>query len=128
MTPAPTDPAQTVIYWSVSTLIFVLMVTLAFILVRTGVKLWIERRDGREGSRIKTKLVLGALALSFMPVFGGSGSADQGMTTGSTPVASAAPAAPTSILAPLPPRRASGLKTSSLDSANAAYASQPVTR
>jgi PAS domain S-box-containing protein len=69
VSPAPTDPGQTLIYWGVSTLIFVLMVTLGFILARTGVKLWVERRDGREGSRIKTKLVIGALALSFMPVF-----------------------------------------------------------
>ncbi len=67
-------------------------------------------------------------ALSFMPVFGSSSSAEQGMTTGSTPVASAAPTAPASIRAPLPPRRANGLKTSSLDSSNAGYASQPITR
>ncbi|MGX5736847.1 L,D-transpeptidase family protein [Bosea thiooxidans] len=67
-------------------------------------------------------------ALSFMPVFGSSTSADQGMTTGSTPVASASPAAPTSILAPLPPRRASSLRTSNLDQATAGYASQTTTR
>jgi len=33
------------------------------------VRLYIERRSNREGSRIKTKLVIGALALSSMPVF-----------------------------------------------------------
>src|SRR5579864_9131132 len=66
---APIDPAQTFIFWAVSTLIFLLMVTLGFMLVRIGVKLYIERRSNREGSRIKTKLVIGALALSFMPVF-----------------------------------------------------------
>jgi len=66
---APTDPGQTFIFWAVSTLIFLLMVTLGFMLVRIGVKLYIERRSNREGSRIKTKLVIGALALSFMPVF-----------------------------------------------------------
>ena len=66
---APQDPAQTLILWSVSTLIFVLMVTLGFMLVRTVVKLLVERRTNREGSRIKTKLVAGALALSIMPVF-----------------------------------------------------------
>jgi len=65
----PQDPAQTLILWSVSTLIFVLMVTLGFMLVRTVVKLLVERRTNREGSRIKTKLVAGALALSIMPVF-----------------------------------------------------------
>jgi two-component system nitrogen regulation sensor histidine kinase NtrY len=65
----PSNPAQTFLYWVVSTLVFLLTVTLGFILFRTGVKLYIERRKGREGSRIKTKLVIGALALSFMPVF-----------------------------------------------------------
>jgi PAS domain S-box-containing protein len=64
----PADPYQTFVFWALSSLIFVLMVTLGFVLFRTGVKLYIERRSDREGSRIKTKLVIGALALSFMPV------------------------------------------------------------
>ncbi len=67
--PAPSGPGQTLVFWAVSTLIFLLMVTLGFILVRTFVKLWVEHRSHREGSRLKTKLVVGALALSFMPVF-----------------------------------------------------------
>jgi PAS domain S-box-containing protein len=67
--PSPSGPGTTLIFWAVSTLIFLLTVTLAFILVRTVVNLLIERRQSREGSRIKTKLVFGALALSVMPVF-----------------------------------------------------------
>ena len=63
----PSDPQQTFVVWAISSLIFVLMVTLGFILVRTVVKLYIDRRSNREGSRIQTKLVVGALALSFMP-------------------------------------------------------------
>src|SRR5437773_4825423 len=65
----PSDPEQTFIFWAVSILIFLLMVTLGFMLVRIAAKLYIERRSNREGSHIKTKLVIGALALSFMPVF-----------------------------------------------------------
>ena len=65
----PANPYQTLLFWALSSLIFVLMVTLGFILFRTGVKLYIERQSNREGTRIKTKLVIGALALSFMPVF-----------------------------------------------------------
>jgi len=65
----PNDPQQTFTFWAVSILIFLLMVTLGFMLVRIGVKLYIERRSNREGSRIKTKLVIGALVLSFTPVF-----------------------------------------------------------
>src|SRR5579864_8413150 len=64
----PTDAQQTFIFWAVFTLIFLLMVTLGFILVKNGVKLYVERQSNREGSRIKTKLVIGALALTFMPV------------------------------------------------------------
>ncbi len=63
----PADPQQTFIFWAISSLIFVLMVTLGFMLVRTIVKLYVDRRSGREGSRIQTKLVLGALALSITP-------------------------------------------------------------
>ena len=65
-------------------------------------------------------------ALSFMPTFGGT--ADQGMATASAPVVSVVPAQPTSTSAPLPPRRATGLRTSSLAQSTAAYASQPVQR
>ncbi len=65
---APADPSQTFAYWAISSLIFLLMVTLAFILCRNFVKLYVERRSNQQGSRIKTKLMIGALALSFMPV------------------------------------------------------------
>jgi PAS domain S-box-containing protein len=66
---APVSPEQTFLYWAVSTLVFLLTVTLGFMLFRTALKLYIERRSNREGSRIKTRLLAGALALSFMPVF-----------------------------------------------------------
>ncbi|MEP6715105.1 MAG: ATP-binding protein [Terriglobia bacterium] len=62
------DPAQTFVFFGLSLLIFLLMVTLGFMLVRFIVKLWVERRSDRFGSRIRTKLFAGALALSIMPV------------------------------------------------------------
>jgi PAS domain S-box-containing protein len=65
----PAGPAQTFVFWAISTLIFLLTVTLGFMLVRTGVKLYLERQVNRPGSRIRTKLVAGAIALSFAPVF-----------------------------------------------------------
>jgi PAS domain S-box-containing protein len=65
----PADPQQTLILWAISILIFVLMVTLGWVLSRTAIKLYVERHANREGSRIKTKLVAGALALSIVPVF-----------------------------------------------------------
>jgi two-component system, NtrC family, nitrogen regulation sensor histidine kinase NtrY len=64
----PTDATQTILYWAVSTLIFILMVWLLARLIKTGVKLYLEQHSGREGSRIKFKLFFGALALSMLPV------------------------------------------------------------
>ena len=64
----PETTAQTFVFWAVSTLIFLLTVTLGFMLFRTGDKLYIERQANREGSRIQTKFVAGALALSLLPV------------------------------------------------------------
>jgi PAS domain S-box-containing protein len=64
----PSSPEQTYAVWAVSTLIFILTVTLGFMLVRNFVKLYIDRTQNREGSRIRTKLVLSALALVFTPI------------------------------------------------------------
>jgi two-component system, NtrC family, nitrogen regulation sensor histidine kinase NtrY len=64
----PVSALQTFVFWAVSTLTFLLAVTLGFMLFRTGVKLFIERQANKEGSRIQTKLVVGALALSLLPV------------------------------------------------------------
>ena len=66
---APTSIEQTYLFWAVSTLIFLLMVTLGFMLFRTGVRLYIEHRMGRGETGLKTKMVVGALALTFIPVF-----------------------------------------------------------
>ncbi len=65
---SPIDPHQTVVFWATSVLIFILMVTLGFILFRELLKLYIARQSNQQGSRIRTKLVLGALALSCVPV------------------------------------------------------------
>jgi two-component system nitrogen regulation sensor histidine kinase NtrY len=64
----PDNSEQTFVFWAVSTLIFLLTVTIGFMLFRTFVKLYLERQQNREGTRIQTKLVLGALALSLLPV------------------------------------------------------------
>jgi nitrogen fixation/metabolism regulation signal transduction histidine kinase len=63
----PSDQHETTVLWGVSTLIFLLAVTLAFMLFRAGVKLYLDRLRNREGSRIRSKLLLGALALTLAP-------------------------------------------------------------
>jgi nitrogen fixation/metabolism regulation signal transduction histidine kinase len=53
----PSNPGQTFIFWAVSTLIFILMVTVGWILAREFIKLYVARQARRLGSRIRTKLV-----------------------------------------------------------------------
>lgn len=70
-------------------------------------------------------------ALGFMPLFGSSsGSSGQSTAAAATevPVDVTVPATPTNMQAPLPPRRATNLRTSKLDESPAAYVSQPATR
>lgn len=66
---APSTTEQTYIFWAVSTVIFILTVMLGFLLFRTFVKLYIDRQSHKAGSHIRSKLIAGALALTFLPVF-----------------------------------------------------------
>ena len=65
----PSNAGQTFIFWAISTLIFILMVTVGWILAREFIKLYVARQAKRLGSRIRTKLVVGAMLLSCVPVF-----------------------------------------------------------
>src|SRR5579862_2752905 len=64
----PVNNSQTIVLWALSTVIFILTILLGSKLFRTGVKLYLERQSNHEGSRIQSRLVLGALALSILPV------------------------------------------------------------
>jgi hypothetical protein len=48
--------------------VFLLFVTLTFVLARNLIKLFAERRMGVLGSKFRTRLVVGSLLLSFLPV------------------------------------------------------------
>ena len=65
--PFAPDASETILLGAVSTLIFLLAVTLAFMLFRAGVKAYIERQQQREGSQIRSKMLFGALALTLAP-------------------------------------------------------------
>ena len=64
-------------------------------------------------------------ALSFVPLLGGSSSSEP---KEQAPIASTVPESPQAVTAPLPPRRASTLRTSQLQQPDAAYASQATAR
>jgi two-component system, NtrC family, nitrogen regulation sensor histidine kinase NtrY len=59
---------QAVVFYALSLLISLLFVALTFVLVRNLLKLFAERRMGVLGSKFRTRMVAGALLLSFVPV------------------------------------------------------------
>jgi two-component system, NtrC family, nitrogen regulation sensor histidine kinase NtrY len=59
--------AQLVLY-AVSTLMTAALLVFLLILGRTTVRLWVERSREQLGARFKTKMVVGAMALSLLPI------------------------------------------------------------
>jgi two-component system nitrogen regulation sensor histidine kinase NtrY len=54
--------------FAVSTLITAALLVFGLILARTIVRLWVERRREQLGARFKTKMVVGATAISLLPI------------------------------------------------------------
>ena len=64
----PDTSEETLIFAALSAFIFLLFVALTFVLLRTLVRLYMERRSGVMGSRLRSRMVMGALLLSLGPV------------------------------------------------------------
>ncbi len=64
----PTDSETTILLFVLSMLVSLAFLVFGFILTRSILKLYIERRSRVLGSQFKFKLVAGALALSLLPV------------------------------------------------------------
>lgn len=67
ITYSPPSLSETIVLWAVSILIFLLTVLVAFLLFRAGVKVYIDRQRNKQGSRIRSKLLFGALVLTLAP-------------------------------------------------------------
>src|SRR5262245_53423829 len=61
------QPEEIVLLYALSTLIFVVLLVFTFILLRTVVKVVIERKQGKPGSRFKTSLLLMLGVLTLLP-------------------------------------------------------------
>ncbi|MGZ4815712.1 MAG: ATP-binding protein [Terriglobales bacterium] len=64
----PDSSSQTLVFAALSALVFILFLVLCLMIARILLKLFAERRIGKMGSKFRTKLVLGAMVLSFGPV------------------------------------------------------------
>src|SRR5713101_1625697 len=64
----PDTAADTVLLYALSTLNFVAFVVFSFVFVRNLLKLRRERREQQLGSKIKTRLLIYFIAISFLPI------------------------------------------------------------
>src|ERR1700735_1753473 len=64
----PDTNQQAIVFYALSLLISLLFVALTFVLARNLLKLFAERRLGVLGSKFRTRMVVGALLLSFIPI------------------------------------------------------------
>jgi two-component system, NtrC family, nitrogen regulation sensor histidine kinase NtrY len=64
----PGNNEEILVFWALTFLISLLFVALTFVLLRNLLKLFAERRMGVLGSKFRTRMVAGALLLSFVPV------------------------------------------------------------
>lgn len=64
----PHDVHDSIILFSLSLFIFIAFIVFGLILVRSVVRLITEHRAGLLGSRVKTKMVLGAMGVSLLPI------------------------------------------------------------
>jgi two-component system nitrogen regulation sensor histidine kinase NtrY len=68
LTLTPDSNQQLIFFATLSAVIFLLFVALTFVLARNLLKLFAERRLGVLGSKLRTRLVVAGLLLSFLPV------------------------------------------------------------
>lgn len=59
---------EVVVLYAVSTFIVAALLVFGLVLTRSLLRLWMERRAAQLGSRFRTKMVLGAMAISLLPV------------------------------------------------------------
>jgi len=64
----PRQWSEVIILYALSTFIVAALLVFGLVLTRSVLRLWAERRADKLGSRFKTKMVLGAMAISLLPV------------------------------------------------------------
>src|SRR5688572_11519183 len=64
---SPSEPNQIVLLYTLSTFIFLVLLIFGFVLLRILVKVWVERRQEKPGSKFKTKLMVSLILLTLIP-------------------------------------------------------------
>ncbi len=63
----PSEPNQILLLYALSTFIFIVLLVFGFVLSRTLIKVWIERKQQKPGSQFKTSLLVSLISLTLVP-------------------------------------------------------------
>ncbi len=63
---SPTHPNQILLLYTLSTFIVLVLLVFGFVLLRNLVKLWVERKQQKPGSKFKTSLVVSLISLTLI--------------------------------------------------------------
>src|SRR5436309_7321400 len=64
---SPSEPTQIVLLYTLSTFIFLVLLIFGFVLLRTLVKVWSERKQQKPGSKFKTSVLVSLISLTLIP-------------------------------------------------------------
>src|SRR5436190_15590114 len=64
---SPSEPTQIVLLYTLSTFIFLVLLIFGFVLLRTLVKVWFERKQQKPGSKFKTSILVALVSLTLIP-------------------------------------------------------------
>src|SRR3989475_5670253 len=64
---SPSEPTQIVLLYTLSTFIFLVLLIFGFVLLRALVKVWIERKQQKPGSKFKTSILVSLVTLTLIP-------------------------------------------------------------
>src|ERR1051325_1569716 len=63
----PSEANQIVLLYTLSTFIFLVLLIFGFVLLRTLVKVWFERKQQKPGSKFKTSILVALVSLTLIP-------------------------------------------------------------
>jgi len=64
---SPQDTSQIVLLFTLSTIVFLVLIIFGFVLARSLFKLWVERGTASPGAKFKTRLILSLIGLTLIP-------------------------------------------------------------
>src|SRR5436190_11247436 len=64
---SPSEPTQILLLYTLSTFIFLVLLIFGFVLLRSLVKVWAERKQQKPGSKFKTSLIASLVSLTLIP-------------------------------------------------------------